>query len=392
MDLRDTAEQAAFRTGLRDWLRRHRPPAGPRSAPPSAPPAAPPAARWAEDPRHWGKLLHEAGYAGLTWPTESGGAGLPASYQGIFAEECALAGAPDHHNVIGLNMVGPTLIRYGTASQRERHLGRILSGEHLFCQGFSEPDAGSDLAAVRTRATTVDGGFVVTGEKLWSSYAQLADYCLLLARTDPQAARHAGLTCFLLDMRAPGVTVRPLRMITGDADFGQIILDEVRLPAETVVGEVGAGWQVALTTLAHERGTFGITLTARLAVQFERLLATVRAVGAQHDPVVRQTVAQLYVDLEALRQTGYRALATVERTGAPGPESSVLKLHWSHTHQRLVAFAASLADGASLAASAWAAYWQRERLRSRGNTIEGGTSEILRGIIAERVAGLPRSR
>jgi alkylation response protein AidB-like acyl-CoA dehydrogenase len=369
MELRDSPEQASFRAGLRDWLRSHAP-AG------------------TGDPRYWGKLLHEAGYAGLTWPAAYGGAGLPATYQGIFAEECALAGAPDHHNVIGLNMVGPTLIRYGTPDQQARHLRRILSGEHLFCQGFSEPDAGSDLAAVRTNATTVDGGFVVSGEKVWSSYAHLADYCLLLARTEPASARHQGLTCFLLDMRASGVTFRPLRMITGDADFGQIVLDGVWLAADSVVGDAGAGWQVALTTLAHERGTFGITLTARLAVQFERLLATVRAVHAEADPVVRQTVAELYVELEALRQTGYRALATLQRTGAPGPASSVLKLHWSHTHQRLTAFAAELASSHP----DWGAYWHRERLRSRGNTIEGGTSEILRGIIAERVAGLPRSR
>ena len=383
MDLRDSPEQARFRARLREWLRHHAP-----ATAPDQPPTAGPA------PREWGKLLQAAGYAGLTWPERHGGAGLSPSYQGILAEETALAGVPEQHNVIGLNMVGPTLIAYGTEAQQARHLPRILSGDDLFCQGFSEPDAGSDLAAVRTRALPDGDGFAVTGEKVWSSYALQADHCLLLARTDPDSSRHDGLTCFLLDLTAPGVTVRPLRMITGQADFGQIVLDGVHLPADSVVGKVGDGWRVAMATLAHERGTFGVSLTARLAAQFDRLLATVRAVGAVADPLVRQTVARLHTDLMGLRYLGYRALSTMETTGVPGPESSVLKLHWSQTHQRLVAFAVELlgpprADGAT---DGWHHYWHQQRLRSRGNTIEGGTSEILRGLVAERVAGLPRSR
>ncbi|WP_344084866.1 acyl-CoA dehydrogenase family protein [Luedemannella helvata] len=369
MDLKDDADEATFRSALRDWLVAN---------------AA------TDDRRAWSRALYDAGYAGLTWPTEHGGAGLPARYQAILAEECARAGASDHHNVIGLNMVGPSLIRFGTPAQQATHLRRILTGEDLFCQGFSEPDAGSDLAAVRTRAVPVPGGYMITGEKVWSSYAHLADFCLLLARTGPEASRHAGLTCFLLNLRTAGVTVRPLRMITGDADFGQIVLDDVRVGDDAVLGEPGGGWRVAMTTLAHERGTFGITLTARLVRAFDRLLTTVRDVGAEHDPLVRRTVAELYVDVLALRHTGYRALSTMERSGMPGPESSVLKLHWSHTHQRLVAFAARLA--AASGEPTWTAYWQHEQLRSRGNTLEGGTSEVLRGVIAEHVAGLPRSR
>lgn len=334
--------------------------------------------------------LHAAGYAGLTWPREHGGAGLTASYQGIYAEENALAGAADHHSVIGLNMVGPTLIAYGTEAQRAEHLPRILKGENLFCQGFSEPGAGSDLAAVRTQARAVIGGYAVDGEKIWSSYAGIADYCLLLARTATGARPHDGLTCFLLDMRAPGVTVRPLRMLTGDAGFGQILLEDVRLPDSSVVGEPGAGWRVALATLGHERGTFGITLTARLTVQFSQLLATVRDVGRERDPLVRRDVAEIYVDLDGLRQTGYRALTGLARTGTPGPESSVLKLLWSTTHQRATRLGLDLATGGGH--GGWARYWHHELLRSRGNTIEGGTSEILRGIVAEHVSGLPRSR
>jgi len=339
--------------------------------------------------------LHEAGFAGLTWPTEFGGRGLSPIYQGIFAEESALANAPDHLNVIGLNMVGPTLIRYGTAAQQQRHLGPILTGDQIFCQGFSEPAAGSDLAAVRTRARPVSGGYVLDGEKLWSSYASLADFCLLLACTDPDLAKHRGLTCFLLDLRTDGVEVRPLRQINGESDFGQIILSGVRVADDCVLGDVNAGWPVALTTLANERGTFGITLTARLSVQFDRLLATVRATGNQADPHVRAEVAQLYIELNALRWTGYRALTSLQHTGEPGPESSVLKLQWSQTHQRLTKLAMRLLGPQAMLDGGdafWSGYWQRQLLRSRGNTIEGGTSEILRGVIAERIAGLPRSR
>lgn len=386
MNLRDDADQARFRAGLRAWLRQHGP-GRPVHEPPE--PAAPPG-------REWGKLLHAAGYTGLTWPRTYGGQGLSPIYQGIFAEESALAGVPEHHNVIGLNMVGPTLITYGTAAQQERHLAPVLAGEQVFCQGFSEPEAGSDLAAIRTVAVADGDGWVVTGEKIWSSYAPLADYCLLLARTEPGSARHHGLGCFILDLRTPGVAVRPLRMITGDAVFGQIVLEDARLPADAVVGTPGDGWRVAMATLAHERGTFGITLTARLAVQFERLLACVRLLGAAGDPHVRRTVARLHVDLEALRWTGYRALSGLARTGTPGPESTVLKLHWSSTHQRLVAHAEELvgrhAGRGDETVDRWARYWMHERLRCRGNSIEGGTSEILRGIVAERVAGLPRSR
>ncbi len=386
VDLYDSPPQADFRAALRAWLHERLP---------AAPAGAAPAAPGAQDLLGWSKLLHGAGYTGLTWPVAYGGRGLSPVYQGIFAEECAAAGAPEQVNVIGLNMVGPTLIRYGTPAQQERHLDAILAGDHIFCQGFSEPEAGSDLAAVRTRARPVPGGYVLDGEKLWSSYAPLADFCLLLARTDHDAPKHRGLTCFLVDMRTEGLSVRPLRQINGEADFGQIMLRGVGVDDGCVVGAVGDGWSVALTTLAHERGTFGITLTARLAAQFDRLLATVRATGHAGDPLVRADVAQLYVELQALRWTGYRALTALSRTGEPGPESSVLKLHWSDTHQRLTALAMRVLgpeaalDGAD---AFWSGYWQGQLLRSRGNTIEGGTSEILRGLIAERVADLPRSR
>lgn len=378
----DSKDEAEFRAGLRDWLRAQVPSGAPGN--------------WnSEQLRAWSKALYDAGYAGLSWPVEHGGRGLSSAYQAIYAEESALAGAPDHVNVIGLNMVGPTIIRYGTPAQQAAFLPSILSGETIFCQGFSEPDAGSDLASVRTRARPHAQGFQLDGEKVWSSYAHLADYCLMLVRTDPEAAKHRGLTCLLVDMRSAGLEVRPLRELSGDTDFNQIILTEVIAGADAVLGPVGEGWRVALTTLAHERGTFGITLTSRLAAELDRLLRTVIALGADQDPLVRRELAELHVQLQGLRFTGYRALAELQRTGEPGAESSILKLGWSAANQRLTALALRVLgedaafDGPN---SFWNGYWHQQQLRSRTNTIEGGTSEILRGIVAERVLGLPRSR
>jgi alkylation response protein AidB-like acyl-CoA dehydrogenase len=288
-------------------------------------------------------------------------------------------------------MVGPTIIACGSPEQKAWFLPRILSGEVVFCQGFSESEAGSDLAAVAASARTDGADLVVNGRKLWSSHAAVADHCLLLVRTEPAGDQHRGLTCLLLDLASPGVSVRPIRQITGAADFGEITLDEVRVPASAVVGSRGDGWRVAMTTLAHERGTFGFTLTARLEAQFRRLLATVRERGADGDPLVRDSIAALHVELSALRWTSIRALATLTRTGETGPETSILKLRWSEANQRLTALAAELAGGGAPDA-ADDAYWLHHLLRSRDNTIEGGTSQILRGVVAERVLGLPRAR
>ncbi len=371
--------ESEFRAELRGWLAA------------SVPAGSEDGARDEEQQRAWSKSLYAAGYAGLSWPAEYGGRGFPPIYQAIFAEEYARAQAPDCVNVIGLNMVGPAIIRYGTPEQKSRYLPRILSGEAIFCQGFSEPDAGSDLAAIRTSGREVAGGYELNGEKVWSSYAHAADLCLLLARTGAGAPSHQALTCFLLDMRAPGVRVAPIRQISGDTTFSQIVLTGVVTPAASVLGPAGAGWKVAMTTLAHERGTFGVTLTARLAAGFGRLVRTIEAVGADADPAVRRDLAGLYAQLQALRYTGYRALATLERSGVPGPESSVIKLRWSEANQRLCALANRVLSRPGCPQDQ-AGYWRRELLRSRTNSIEGGTSEILRGVIAERVLGLPRSR
>jgi alkylation response protein AidB-like acyl-CoA dehydrogenase len=386
VDLRDTPDEAAFRAEVREWVTANMPPElrGHRGG----------AARFDEPAlRAWSRRLHEAGYAGLTWPAEYGGGGKSFTHQAIFLEEMARAEAPPHVGVIGLGMAGPTIIAHGSETQKARHLEPILSAEEIWCQGFSEPGAGSDLAGVRTSARRDDGHFVVDGQKVWSSFAHIADWCLLLARSDPGSQRHDGLTYLIVDMHAPGVEVRPLRQITGESEFNEIFFTGVQVPAENTLGDVGQGWQVAMTTLLHERGTLGFALTAALEVTVRKLIELARERGAT--PLQRDAIAREWIESQALRLTAYRSLSQLVRTGIPGPEGSILKLHWSEANQRLTGLALELlGDEAALAGdeAPYGGYWQHAQLRSRGNTIEAGTSEILRNIVAERVLGLPRSR
>ena len=388
MDFRDSVEEASFRSELRGWIE--------ANLPDSAGDLNPSRTRASESvSREWSKRLFEAGYAGLTWPREFGGRGAPYTHQAIFLEEMARAEAPEHIGVIGLGMAGPTIIAHGTQEQKERHLRPILSGEEVWCQGFSEPASGSDLASVRTRAVPDGDDFVVNGQKVWSSFAHIADYCILVARTDPEAPKHAGITYFLVDMHSPGIEVRPLRQITGDPEFNEIFFTDVRVPRSNVVDQINNGWRVAMTTLLHERGTLGFALTARLEVATRKLVALAKEVGADSDPLIRDRIAQQWIDLQALKFTNYRALTTLVKTGVPGPEGSIAKLHWSETNQRLTKLALHILGGRSQIDDGdghWGGYWQYQQLRSRGNTIEAGTSEVLRNIIAERVLGLPRSR
>jgi alkylation response protein AidB-like acyl-CoA dehydrogenase len=329
--------------------------------------------------------MYEAGYVGMTWPADYGGRAAPYSHQAIVLEEFARAEAPQHMGVIGLGMAGPTIMAHGTEEQKRRYLPKILSADEIWCQGFSEPDAGSDLSAVRTRIDVQDGRFVLNGQKVWSSFAHIADYCILIGRSDPQSQRHAGLTYVIADMRAPGVEVRPLRQITGEAEFNEIFFSDAEVPRENLLGEVGGGWQVAMTTLLHERGTLGFALGGALEAQVGRLVALTKRRGAD-DPLIRDRVATEWIELQALKLTNYRSLTTLMQTGIPGPEGSGSKLHWSEQNQRLTKLAMEILDGED------DGYWRHQQLRSRGNTIEAGTSEILRNIIAERVLGLPRSR
>ncbi|MBM2823739.1 MAG: acyl-CoA dehydrogenase [Thermoleophilia bacterium] len=360
MELRDTPEEASFRGDLRAWLEENVPGElrGHRGG----------AARFdGPEMRAWSRALYDAGYAGLTWPEEYGGGGAPYTHQAIFLEEIARAEAPTHIGVIGLGMAGPTIMAHGTEEHKARYLAPILSAEEIWCQGFSEPGAGSDLAGVRTSSRLEDGHFVIDGQKVWSSFAHLADWCILLTRSDPESTRHAGLTYLIVDMHAPGVEVRPLTQITGEAEFNEIFFTGVRVPTDNLLGEVGGGWQVAMTTLLHERGTLGFALQA----------------------------AREWIEMEAVRFTNYRSLSALMKTGLPGPEGSISKLVWSEANQRVTKLAleilgpdAALAEGNA----PYGGYWQYQQLRSRGNTIEAGTSEVLRNIVAERVLGLPKSR
>ncbi len=393
MDFRDTPEQAAFRSALREWFAEQLPVDWAQR---------PPAAGRTEEgfARRWSKQLYDGGYVGITWPTEYGGQGLAPIFQGIYLEESARVNAPDHIGVIGLGMAGPTIIAWGSDEQKQRYLQPLLAGEQIWCQGFSEPGAGSDLAGVRTRAVLDGDEWVVNGQKVWSSYAHLADWCILVVRSDPDAAKHRGLSYLLVDMHSPGVEVRPLRQITGDPEFNEIFFSDVRVPRASMLGAPGEGWNVAMTTLLHERGTLGFSLTAALEKQLDRLVRLVGETGPQGGrpadwPLVRDRVAQLWIDLQALRYTNYRSLTALEKTGVPGPEGSIAKLHWSETNQRLTSLARQvqgLAGQLDGRGAVWDGYWQYHQLRSRGNTIEAGTSEVLRSIVAERVVGLPRSR
>jgi alkylation response protein AidB-like acyl-CoA dehydrogenase len=380
VNLRDTPEEASFRAELRAWVEANLPAEkrGGRGG-----------SERFDDPfmREWSRKLYAAGYAGLTWPKEYGGAGTPYSFQAIFYEELAAAQAPPHVGVIGLSMAGPTIIAHGTEEQKSRYLQPILAADEIWCQGFSEPDAGSDLAAARTRAERRDDVYVVNGQKVWSSFAHIADFCILVTQSDPDAARYENLTYLIVDMHTRGVEVRPLRQITGEAEFNEIFFGDVEVPVENRLGDEGQGWQVAMTTLLHERATLGFALTATLDALFGRLLED--AHGLDPDPTLREALAREWIELQALLYTNYRALGTYERTGVPGPEGSGVKLRWSEANQRLTKLARELLGAEGILDDGW---WNHQQLRSRGNTIEAGTSEVLRNIIAERVLGLPRSR
>ena len=364
MDLRDSPDEAAFREQLRAWLRDNLP---------------------AVQGPEWSRELYDAGYAGLTWPEQYGGRGAPYSHQAILLEELARHEAPQHMNVFALGMAGPTIMAHGTEEQKQRYLAKMLTAEEIWCQGFSEPGAGSDLAAVRTRIEDQGDHFLVNGQKVWSSVAHLASFCILVGRGDPESQRHAGLTYVIVDMHAPGVEVRPLRQITGEAEFNEIFFSDVKVPKENLLGEIGGGWQVAMTTLLHERGTLGFSLAGALELQMTKLVALARERAAD-DPLIRDRVAQEWIELQALKLTNNRSLTTLMKTGMPGPEGSAVKLAWSEANQRLTKLAMEILEGED------DGYWRHQQLRSRGNTIEAGTSEILRNIVAERVLGLPRSR
>jgi alkylation response protein AidB-like acyl-CoA dehydrogenase len=394
VDFNLSAAEVAFRNALRAWLERHCPRDWERTRQALGREAR------AQALIDWQRRLHAAGYVGLHWPVAYGGRGGSVMEQVIFYEEMARARAPELANAIGLDMAGPALMVHGTEEQKRLHLPRILSADHIFCQGFSEPGAGSDLAALGTRAERRGSAYVITGQKVWTSFAHYASWCTVLARTDPAAPRHRGLTYFLVDMASPGFTVRPLRQMSGDSEFSEIFLDGVEVPEGNVLGREHGGWEVAITTLMFERGPRTLTRQLILRQGLTELLELARrptraGPPPARDPLVRQRLAQLYIDAETLRCANLRVLTQLVKGEPAGPAGSASKLFFSETWQKVAELGLEL-QGAYAAlgeGSEWAVddgRWQYRALRSRGNTIQGGTSEVMRNILAERVLGLPK--
>jgi alkylation response protein AidB-like acyl-CoA dehydrogenase len=382
MDFDLTPEERAFKDEATAWLKGNKPELGDGEESSHK--------DWIDKRRAWQKKMFEAGYIGLNWPQEYGGKGATLMQQLLFSTALIETGAPSPINVLALGMLGPTLIAQGNEEQKKRYLPRMLDADEIWCQGFSEPNAGSDLSALRTRAERKDGRYVVNGQKVWTTLAQVSKFCMLLTREFPAENPRDGLTYLILDMDAPGVEVRPLIQITGDAEFNELFFTNVEVPVENVVGAPGKGWAGAMTTLLHERGTLGMSLANQASITVNALTEHVRQLGRGSDPLVRQRVAQHVTEARALFLNGQRAVTNTMKSGIPGPEGSLMKLFWSELNQRMQETAFDLEGMYSQLHDNGP--WQYGFLRSKGNTIEAGTSEVLRNIIAERVLGLPRSR
>jgi len=339
--------------------------------------------------RDFQRKLASAGLAAVHWPTEYGGRGASMTESAIFFEELGRAGAPLPANVLGLLLAGPTIMAWGTDQQKERHLAPILTAEEIWCQGFSEPDAGSDLASLKTRAVKEGDEWVITGQKVWTSGAQYSKWCMLVARSDPAAPKHQGLTYFLMDMEQDAVQVRPLRQITGTPEFNELFIEGARVPDENVLGGVGNGWKVAMTTLMNERAGLAFFFQVRLRQLLDRLVEEISEARIAEDPVLADRLGELHMRAEVLQLTAYRGLTTIEKYGQPGPEGSLTKWMWADTNQKLSQFAVDALGPHTLEAGDG---WAYEVMRARGNSIEGGTTEVLKNIVAERVLGLPRLR
>jgi alkylation response protein AidB-like acyl-CoA dehydrogenase len=395
LDFTLTPDQEAFRQRVRSWLEANIPDDWTKFGMSEVP--RPEAYAFL---RKWQAALFDAGFIGITWPKEYGGQGLTFVEEMILHQEMALQKSPPMLNVLGVGMAGPTIIAYGTEEQKKRYPAKILSCEEIWCQGYSEPNAGSDLASLQTRAVKDGDHWVINGQKVWTSLAHIADWMMLLARTDPDAPKHKGITYFLLDMKTPGVTVKPLKQLTGDAEFNEIFFDNVRVHESRVLGGVNNGWAVGLTTLMYERLALGFGLQVRLRISVDQLVDMARRIekngrAATKDPVMRQKLAQLWIDTESLKYTGARAVTKLLKGELPGPEASAGKMMWVETHQRLQELAMEIQGPYSQLARGGAAaidggMWQYSFLRSRANSIEGGTTEIQKNIIGERVLGLPK--
>jgi len=349
----------------------------------------------------WERKLHAGGWSGINWPKEYGGRGATLIERGIFAEEMARAGAPEGINIIGHNLAGTTILRHGTEAQKKRFLPAIISSDEVWCQGFSEPNAGSDLASVRTRAERHGDKFIVNGQKIWTSYAQYSQWCFALVRTDPDVPKHKGLSFLLIDMKSPGISIRPLRQISGESEFNETFFDDVEVPVENIVGDINDGWRIAMTTLAYERGPEdALGRQIRFKQELDRLLAILadqkRGDGfAIDDAETRQRLARSITEVEVMRLNSLRTFSKYLNGEERGPDASLLKLYWSHAAQRMYETALdALGPLAPLAGNdrqaAGGGRFQMSWLQSKAFTIYSGSSEIQRNIIGERMLGLPR--
>ncbi|MFG2598114.1 acyl-CoA dehydrogenase [Streptomyces sp. NPDC048462] len=385
MDLSYTEEEEAFRARLREWLGSVLP-----GLPPKPDPGDWPGRRSYDT--HWQRLLYDAGYAGLHWPADAGGRGATPTQHLIFLEETERAGAPYvGANFVGLLHAGPTIAAEGTAEQRVRWLPPVLRGDEIWCQGFSEPEAGSDLASLRTRAVRDGDDYVVSGSKIWTSHAEVADWCELLVRTDPAAPKHRGISWLAMRMDAPGVTVRPLRTLAGSTEFAEMFLDEVRVPVPHRVGEENDGWRVTMVTLSFERGTAFVGEVVACRRTLDALAAEARRSGRWDDAVLRRRLGRLNAEFRALwRLTQWNVSEAQASGGVPGAGGSVFKLRYSHARQELYEAAAEvLGAGDALDLDR---EWVLDRLSSLSYTIAAGTSQIQANIVAERILGLPKGR
>jgi alkylation response protein AidB-like acyl-CoA dehydrogenase len=390
MDVRFDDATEAFRQEVRTWLEAN----VPRESMPSDPQGA------FHYTRAWQKKMFDAGWAGIHWPEAYGGRGATLLEQAVFQQELARAQAPPMANTLGLMIVGPTLMVHGTEEQKKRYIPRILSAEEIWCQGFSEPNSGSDLASLQTRAVEDGDDFVVNGQKIWTSMAHVADMCILLTRTDPQAPKHKGISFLLVDMHSPGVTVKPLRQITGGAEFNEVFFENVRVPKQQLVGQLNDGWRIAMTTLTHERGSASFGTQVQMKRALDNIIDAAKKVKRHGqplsaDPVLRQKLAQAYIRVDVMRLNNYRSMTNQLRGQPPGPEASLDKLYWSEMNKWMQEIGQEILGPFSQLDPESRYYptsvnLQQSFLWSRAETIYSGTSEIQRNIIGERVLGLPR--
>ncbi len=356
----------------------------------------------------WRKTLHEAGLLAPSWPKELGGGGLSHMESVILAEEFARAGAPTggFNDIFNIGMIGNTILHWGTPEQQAHYIPRLLSGEHVWCQGFSEPNAGSDLASLACRATLDGDEWVINGQKIWTTYGHLANHIFLLVRSDPSAPRHRGITFLLVPMDQPGIEVRPIEMLSGDSEFNEVFFTDARCPKANVLGEINGGWAVAMTLLGFERGEAAAVLPIRFREELDRLVALARRHDRLGDPIIRNRIADCYARVEIMRYLGLRTLSEFLEGRAPGPNAAITKLYWSEYHQRVTELAIDILGASAMTpAGRWpsssiqtddpgapedSASWVGTMYAARGGTIYAGTSEVQRGIIGERILGLPK--